>query len=147
MDILYYGEREKEFYFSDYARSQNLSVETNRVVTFSIESEISTILSAEPKELILDADCIIDDGVCGEQIRAELEPVYTYRHTGVYTPQERRRLRHTAALQRDTVAVGQHFHFRILRVYVHDTHIQCCQYIQRREIAADMTSFGFIYDL
>lgn len=68
MDILYYGEKEKEFYFSDYARSQNLSVETNRVVTFSIESEISTILSAEPKELILDADCIIDDGVCAEKL-------------------------------------------------------------------------------
>ena len=43
------AKKEKEFYFSDYAKSQNLSVETNRVVTFSIESEISTIFSAEPK--------------------------------------------------------------------------------------------------
>lgn len=68
MDILFYGEKEKQFCFSSYAQANNLKCECKNIVTFNISTATHDILAAEPKELIIDADCIIDNGDCATQL-------------------------------------------------------------------------------
>lgn len=68
MDILFYGEKEKQFYFLPYAQSKNLDCRCNNIVTFNIDTAAAEIIAESPDELIIDADCIVDDGACASKI-------------------------------------------------------------------------------
>lgn len=61
MDIIYYGEKEKQFVFLPYAQAHNLLYEANNIVTFNLtQALINDIMIKSPAELIIDADCITD---------------------------------------------------------------------------------------
>lgn len=68
MDILFYGEKEKQFYFMPYAQSKDLDCKCNSIVTFNMDTAAGEIIAASPDELIIDADCIVDDGDCAAKI-------------------------------------------------------------------------------
>lgn len=70
MDILFYGEKEKEYYFSPYAKANHLETECKTLATFRLEERAGEILAKAPKELIIDADCILDEGACAEKLSA-----------------------------------------------------------------------------
>lgn len=61
MDIIYYGEKEKQYVFLPYAEAQNLTHEVNNIVTLNLKQAIiNDIMIKSPAELIIDADCITD---------------------------------------------------------------------------------------
>lgn len=67
MDIIYYGEKEKQFVFLPYADSHNLTYELNNIVTFNLSAAvINDIMIKSPAELIIDADCITDYDCCNK---------------------------------------------------------------------------------
>ena len=75
MDILFYGEKEKQFYFMPYAQSKDLDCKCNSIVTFNMDTAAGEIIAASPDELIIDADCIVDDGDCAAKIADISAPI------------------------------------------------------------------------
>lgn len=75
VDILFYGEKEKEYYFSPFAKANHLEVEVRRIARFQIEEAANEILAQSPKELIIDADCIMDEGLCAAKLSSIKEAI------------------------------------------------------------------------
>jgi hypothetical protein len=63
MDILYYGEKDKESCFMQYAESQGLSYKCNHVMTVYVEDISKEVIRLTPKELIIDADCLVEEDI------------------------------------------------------------------------------------